>query len=390
MNILFLSREYPPLLNGGVGTYVYEMARLLAKANHGAFVITESPGAPQRGIEEGVHVWRIRPMQNRWLRLAQPHLPGFIERLEYSQSVARTMKALFREHPIDLVESCEARAEGFWYYLAHKKPPLLVKLHTPERLVYKLNHDPMSLDRRWIEYLEEWWLTHANQLTGLSQAIVQLSKENYPLDSKPIPVVPNPIDSEVFRPGNPSDCEKTVLYAGRLELRKGVHILLRAIPLVLAQVPGVKFLLVGADCGMKKFLEQKIKEFQIEESVVMIDQVPRKDLIRYYHETQICVVPSLWENHPYALLEAMACGKAVIASAIGGITEIIRDKVNGYLVPAGSYLRLAQAIALLLHDNHLRQTIGQNARRHLEEHYAAARLLEKNLKIYREVVAHAS
>ncbi|MFH0876849.1 MAG: glycosyltransferase family 4 protein [Candidatus Omnitrophota bacterium] len=387
MNILFLSREYPPLVNGGVGTYVHEMSRLLTKAGHGAFVISESPGMPQRNIEEGVHVWRIKPTRNPWLRLAQPHVPGFIQRLEYSKSASQAMREIMREHRIDLVESCEARAEGFWYYLTHRNPPLVIKLHTPERLVYKLNHDPESLDRRWIECLEEWWIKRAGQLTGLSQAIVQQTRQDYGLDGKQIPVVGNPIDSELFHPGQiKRDAQKTVLYAGRLELRKGVHVLLRAIPLVLAQIPEAKFLFIGADCGMKKLLGQKIDEWGISKSVELIDQVPRKDLVGYYQEAGLCVVPSLWENHPYAVLEAMACGKAVVASAIGGITEIIQDNQNGLLVPAGSHMRLAESIVSLLRDSILCQRIGQNACRHIEEAYAPQRLLNTNLKIYNEAI----
>jgi glycosyltransferase involved in cell wall biosynthesis len=283
------------------------------------------------------------------------------------------------------VESCEARAEGFWYYLFKNKPPLVVKLHTPEGVVYKLNRDPLTKDRNLIERLEEWWICRANKLIGLSKSIVELTQNYYKVKFNGIPIVLNPIDINIFKPKNILNNKGYILYVGRLEFRKGVHVLAKTIPFVLKNNPQVKFIFIGSDCGMKDYLKNKIEESGSKKSVEFIDQLNRDNLISYYQQSAICIFPSLWENHPYVILEAMACGRPVIASNVGGIPEIIKDRVNGILVPAGSTLGLTDAIIEVLTDKRLRETLGINARKFIEEQYPPEKVTQKTLNIYKEL-----
>lgn len=387
MNILFLSRDYPPLQVGGVGTYVHEISRLLAKMGHRVYVITGALDGPLEYIDEGVHVVRIRAAVLRLPDGLSSKIRGTLERIAYSISVSKKIEELSRRHTIDIIEGCEARAEGFWFYLFHTQPPLVVKLHTPESIVYALDRVPMSLDFRCIRALEEWWILRARTRIGLSRNIVDLTSRYFNISLRNIPVVENPLDIDFFKP-DPSvkPIPRRVLFTGRLEFRKGVHVLIRAVPLVLEKIPDATFLFLGSDCGVKDYVQKKSRELGIEHAVILMDQVPRDQMAEYYRQCQVCVVPSLWENHPYAILEAMACGRTVIASKIGGIPEIIQDGLNGMLVPAGSFVSLASAIENVLRDEALNERLSRNARHYIERNYDPQYVALKNLAIYKTLL----
>lgn len=386
MNILFLSRDYPPNLIGGVGIYVYEASRILAKMRHKVFVITGAVEHPLEYVDQGVRIFRVRSKKQRIFDPLRDKLNGFIERLEYSWAVSKKIIEVVSKYKIDIIESSEARAEGFWYYFIRNNPPLVVKLHTPEGLVYKLNRDPLTHDRQLIEKLEEWWICRANRLIGLSRPIVSLTQNYYRIKSNNLPIVSNPIDTDKFKPAHLAGDKGYILYAGRLEYRKGVHVLIRSIPLVLKRFPQAKFIFIGSDCGMGQYLQAKVNESGIQNAVEFIEQVQRDSMVSYYQQCAFCVVPSLWENHPYVILEAMACGKPVIASDAGGIPEIIKDGINGLLVSPGSVADLADRIVRLLNDRDMRDRLGDSSRRYIEEQYASVKVVQKTLDIYKELV----
>ncbi|MDD4939404.1 MAG: glycosyltransferase family 4 protein [Candidatus Omnitrophica bacterium] len=241
----------------------------------------------------------------------------------------------------------------------------------------------MTKERWLIERLEEWWIRRANRTVGLSSAIVDLTRTYYKIRLNNIPIVANPIDSSVFNTKEAAHNKGYVLYVGRLEYRKGVQVLIRAIPKVLEKLPQTKFLFIGSDCGMKHYLLDKTQELGIKVSVDFIDQVSRQELVSYYRQSALCVVPSIWENHPYVVLEAMACGKPVIATAAGGIPEIVKDKFNGLLVPPGSVLSLKDSIVELLTNEEMRETLGKNARKYIEDKYGRGQVIRHTLDIYK-------
>lgn len=388
MNILFLSKDYPPNLIGGVGVYVLEMSRLLAKMGHKVYVITQAVEYPCKYIDCGVMVFRVKPQRLKFLDIIRSKLPATIERLEYSYAVAKKMKELMRRYKIDIVESSEARFEGFWHFLFSRNPKLVIKLHTPESVALKLDNVYPDLDFRVRSALEKWWINKADKIIGLTQAIKDLVARYYNISSNGMPIVPNPIDIDFFKPREHKIAKSNpvVLYAGRLEFRKGVHVLMRAIHRVLKKIPEAKFIFIGKDSGMKPYLINKIKDTNSSENVLIIEGMPRYKLKEFYQESSLCVLPSLWENHPYTCLEAMACGKPVIATNIGGYPEIIQNGFNGFLVEAGSSKELAEAILKLLSDATLCENLGKNARKTIESRYRSVEIAQRMVSIYSELL----
>ena len=390
MKIAFLSKDYPPDLIGGVGTYIYEISRLLAKIGHTVFVVTCAKDIPLEYNDAGVTIFRVKAKRLKILDQLRTKIGGLIERLEYSLAVSGKIDEIVKHYGLDLIETSEARAEGFWYYLFHKHPPLIIKLHTPETFAFALDHTPDTLDYRLIKSLEEYWLQKASRKIGLSRDVVELTARHFKIHLGNVPSVPNPIDTNFFKPAHDlllNDFPH-ILYVGRLEFRKGIHTLIRAFSYLQDFLPQARLTLIGADCGMKGYLFEKIAKLKYPDRVIWIDQIPRENLLEHYQHSSVCVVPSIWENYPYVCLEAMACAKPVIASDIGGLSTMIRHGENGLLFTPGSSRQLAQSLVHLLKNPQLMDKLGKAARKSIEEKYAPQIIAKATLQVYESLLKH--
>jgi glycosyltransferase involved in cell wall biosynthesis len=122
---------------------------------------------------------------------------------------------------------------------------------------------------------------------------------------------------------------------------------------------------------------------------LVFEQVPRDQLAQRYRLAAVVVMASRWENFPYALLEAMACGTPVVATRTGGLPEMVSDGVNGILVSQQDAGGLADAICQLLENPELRSQMGANARRVAEERFSVERVVPKMIETYQTVLGVA-
>ncbi len=385
MKICFLSRDYPPYLLGGVGSYTFDLARTLVKLGHQVHVITQTAGAESELLEDGVLVSRVKPIRLRFLSLFKELLPETCERLEYSWAVSRKLRQLVKKYDIEIVESCEARFEGFWYYLFHRKPRLVVKLHTPESIVFKIDRIPADLDIRIKDVLETWWMFTAHALIPVTRAVAELVARHYKIKPPLIPPTYYPVDSERFRPNGRkrSNLCPQILYAGRLEIRKGVMDLLEAIPLVLKEFPTAHFNFVGGDAGVRHLMDRRIPELGCAGNMTFTDQVDRHGMVKYYQGADLCVFPSLWENFAFVALEAMACGETVVATRVGGFVEMIEDGVSGVLCNPEDAQDLAAKIIQVLKDRESNERMGREARKKMVETYSMEKKAQQMVEIYK-------
>lgn len=163
----------------------------------------------------------------------------------------------------------------------------------------------------------------------------------------------------------------TVAYAGRLFPKKGVGVLVRAMAIVLRQLPQSRLLIAG-DGPEREPAERLVAELGIGTQVTFLGHRPRDDLERDLAGAWVQAVPSVWEE-PFGLVgaEAMMRGTAVVVSDAGGLSEYVTDGVNGLKVPLNDPLALAQALLRLLHDRALAERLGRAGRA-----FAMARLSE--------------
>jgi glycosyltransferase involved in cell wall biosynthesis len=123
----------------------------------------------------------------------------------------------------------------------------------------------------------------------------------------------------------------------------------------------------------------------IEKDVVLAGE--RRDVYDLINAMDVFVLPSLHEGIPMVLLEALASGKPVVASRVGGIPEVIRDGIDGLLVPAGDAVALSKTVDGLLKDRSTAERLGRAGRIRVESEFAAPRMAQKTLELYRAVMS---
>ena len=182
-------------------------------------------------------------------------------------------------------------------------------------------------------------------------------------------VVPYGIDLRPFQRAarrrrlKPGGAPVIVAYLGYLGLHKGVEYLVRAAAQV-RRKDRIRILVAGGtkDVRYAAYLQALIRQLSLEGIVHLVPGIPHARVARWYHQIDVLVLPSIWpENQPVTILEAMASGLPVIASAVGGVPEMIRHGETGWLVPRADAQALADAMDRLVDDPGLRERIGRQA-----------------------------
>jgi glycosyltransferase involved in cell wall biosynthesis len=169
---------------------------------------------------------------------------------------------------------------------------------------------------------------------------------------------------------------------GRLHRAKGIGDLIRAMPTIVAASPKVRFLLVG---GSYLWWPPMVEKLGLEDRCVFTGTVP--DVIDFLGLIDVVVFPTLREAFSLAILEAMCSGRAVVATRVGGIPELIHHEVNGLLVDPERPDQLAEAVLRLLHDVDLRRTLAIQGQKSATEIFTKDRCLDGTERVYRKVLA---
>lgn len=206
--------------------------------------------------------------------------------------------------------------------------------------------------------------------------------------------IPNFIDSSQFFPA--SDDEKlkakeriglkdykVVTFSGRLIERKGIDFLLESWRDVARQCPDAKLLLLG-DGPLFENMKKKAADLGIGNSVIFQGYVHR--ITDFLHATDVFVLPSFQEGMPNSLLEAMACGLSVVATKIGGVVDVIKDKENGLLTLPDDSKDLAEKILILLRDKVLGKHISSNALKTIKDCYYLDGIIRRYMDLYEDMV----
>lgn len=169
---------------------------------------------------------------------------------------------------------------------------------------------------------------------------------------------------------------------GRYCLQKGHRYLIEAAPAILASVPNAKFLLIGGG-ELQDDIVRRVRAAGLLGAFRI--HPPINDIYPLYAALDLFVLPSLWEGLPYSLLEAMAHSRAIVASAVGGIPEVIHDEVNGRLVAARDVPALIEATIALLKSPPARIALGHAARTTLCARFQRHTMLARIQNIYRQI-----
>lgn len=172
--------------------------------------------------------------------------------------------------------------------------------------------------------------------------------------------------------------ENFILFAGRIEYYKGLKYLIKAMKIINEKVDIT--LIIAGDGKERKKMEELSEKINIKAK--FIGKVKHEDMSRLYQKAAIVCVPSLADNSPITIYEAMSYGVPVIASNVCGISDLINDGVDGFLVKPKNSSEIAKKIMTLLSDEKLRKTMGRNARIKAEKEFNKEKHINKILEIY--------
>lgn len=285
---------------------------------------------------------------------------------------------IFREKKIDILHTYlfHANVLGRMVGRLAKVPVIISSIRVMESRRHHL----------WIDWLTNWMV---DAETCVCEAVRKFTMERVGIRPDKLVTIPNGIDVREYNLDIDLGGEKRKLHIesnypvlgvmGRLHEQKGYIYLLRAMVKIVKKYPRTILLVVG-DGPLRKRLEGECAKLGINEAVKFLGF--RKDIKELMTLMDVFVLPSLWEGMPNVLLEAMALGRPVVATRVGGAEELIEDGVTGLLVPPADEGTLAEAIINILTREDKGKKLSEIAKREVERRFALEDTIEKTERLY--------
>ncbi|WP_346712001.1 glycosyltransferase family 4 protein [Phocaeicola plebeius] len=394
MHICFVCREYvPSLRGGGIASYIKEMAHGLSEKGYKVTVICASDDTRKESTYQDGRVNVIRLRGGDFL-IPEKESPTILKKFRtfyrfYSYR-KRVLKTILRLKDIDIIEVPEYGAEG--YYLNKLSIPVITRLHTPMLLdhfyfnIQKLNKN--NWHYYWQGLQEFKQMKQAKYITSCSTSLKEWSSKFLGIQSNKIQVIYNPIQTSrwVLKTNHLQNLSvKTILFAGTICDWKGCGDLAEACQMLQlnTQMP-FELHLVGKTGIYAEELQKKYGRYPW---FKLIGKIPREELMKRYAEADVICFPSWWENMPMVCIEAMLCGGIVIGSNSGGMSEIISNEENGFLIPPHQPKILAKTIQKAINlSEQQRQEISQNAQKRIRDDFSMDTILQQTISYYQQVI----
>lgn len=394
MHICFVCREYiPSLRGGGIASYIKEMAHGLCEKGHKVTVICASDDTREESTYQDKKVEVIRLKGGDFLipeKESTSILKKFRTFYRFFSYRRRILETILKLKDIDIIEVPEYGAEG--YYLNKLPIPVITRLHTPMLLdhfyfnIQKLNKN--NWHYYWQGLQEFKQMKQAKYITSCSTSLKEWSSKFLGIQSNKIQVIYNPIQTSrwVLKTNHLQNLSvKTILFAGTICDWKGCGDLAEACQMLQlnTQMP-FELHLVGKTGIYAEELQKKYGRYPW---FKLIGKIPREELMKRYAEADVICFPSWWENMPMVCIEAMLCGGIVIGSNSGGMSEIISNEENGFLIPPHQPKILAKTIQKAINlSEQRRQEISQNAQKRIRDDFSMDTILQQTISYYQQVI----
>jgi hypothetical protein len=394
LTVVLVSQDYPPDHGGGIATFNKDLATGLAALGHIVLVVSQSRDIDRVDVEDGVWVHRILIRDIPPSPSAIPYaVPSHI--WNWTATALDEVRRIATHRPIDVVEApiwdCQGAAfllDGDW--------PLVTSLQTSLHFFLE-SHPELKADASWMASfgtpmlrLEQQIMQQSNAVRSISRAIKLDIEQAYGFRFDEGQAVVAPLGLAAHTAHHAAEEGTTVLFVGRLEHRKGIDVLLAAVPLVLAEEPTVRFRIIGdtslpgpdGKTTYQAGFTASPAGRKFRASVQFDGKVDDEALQAAYASCSLFVAPSRYESFGLIFLEAMREGKPVIGCSIGGMPEIIGQDETGLLVPPGDADALAQAILRLVRSPDMRARLGRRGREVFEARFTAAHMAGQSVELY--------
>lgn len=324
-------------------------------------------------------------------------LKGLARWIPLGLAYDKAIKKISKSYDIDLIHYTDFRDALF----CSSNKPIIANVNDTytmklENLTYYKRHY-IDWAARYLFYrvshqLEKCFINKVRLLMANSQFTLNTIASTYPSISSKVRLIYKSIDSTPYIQQRQmgingitrSTTHPTVLFVGTNMQRKGIITLLNAANDILTQVPECNFLIVGEDKYLSKY-KKIAQENDVIAKMEFLGHRSQNELYSIYHQASIFVLPSLTEAFGVVILEAIAAGAVPVASNIGGIPEIIRDEVNGLLVPPDNPEALASAIIRLFKNPDLMEILRSNGKQTLDR-FSHEEMVYKTIDIYDQLI----
>jgi glycosyltransferase involved in cell wall biosynthesis len=381
---------------GGIASHFADLAAGLLELGHDVRAVVLANDGPEFNLPSeltGLRILRVPTEMPRWLhqlarwRWRAHSIAGLWHR---SRRAAAVLRQAHAREPFDAIETTSSGLLAMAYLSDRTRPPVVTRVSTLSRqLVHHSGTRPAWNERREDRWEKKLVRDSDVILTHTRQHQAEIGREwGWAADS--IRIIPHGIAvppwSEVisFRPGE----RKRLLFVGRCETRKGIDVLLQALPEVLAALPAVDCEIIGSDAGdywQNTWLARAPAELR--GRVRFCGGLSDEAVKQAYRQCDLFVAPSLYESFGLIYVEAMAWSKAVVGGRTGGVPEVVADGQTGRLVTPGSVAELSAALIDLLTDDDRRTAWGRSGRQRVEALFSRSALAQASAALYAKMAA---
>lgn len=368
MKILAISHEFPPIGGGGANA-CYFLTKGFVERGHEVTLITANyQGMPEKEVMNGVQIMRVNS-----LRKHKEHC-SFKEMLSY----------LFKAYPVAKKMQKENRYDICLIFFGIPSGPIGYMLKKKYKLPYVIRFgggDVPGFQERFTKVykliapaIKMIW-KKADARIANSQGLKDMALKFY--DKKSFDIIPNGVDTEVFYPIEKADSDEfKILFVSRLIERKGLQFIIPQLQKIQDSTEKKVKLVVVGDGPYREQLETITREYKVADMVEFVGQKNKKEIVQFYQNADLFILPSAKEGMPNVVLEAMACGLPIIMTPCEGSKELVQD--NGYILLTSE---MGEKIQQLLRNKEMLQKLGHNSRRIVEEQFCWGHVVENYLTL---------
>jgi glycosyltransferase involved in cell wall biosynthesis len=375
MNLCYVCPEYPPLVRnfGGLGVILQFEAEWFARHGHSVKAVCQTSEKPVGQYQyDGVSVEVIAPS-------TLPKLGAIWGRMQVARSVRR---CLGRSPGVVVCADY-----GGHFLMKPARQPLAVHMQGCASLHALQQGKTIHPKTR---FFERRTVQCADGVRAASAFASRLTLQALNIPDKQMVVIPNPVDTSFFSP-NPSGVDThEILFVGKLCELKGLSVLGRAIGEVFERVPKARLVMVGHDTAedgkstKERFLSLVAEKHR--SRIEFIERLSRAEVAARIRQAGVLVLPSYAETFPLVVLEAMACGRPVVASNRGGIPEAVEDDRTGLLADPSRPESFTKALLELLQQSSKADAMGQEARRVAETRFSPDAIFSQLREFYEDLL----
>ena len=372
IKVLMIIGLYYPVI-GGAEKECQKLAEALSRKGVKVMVLTQYfDDLPEFEVINGVEIYRK-------IKASRPWAPTYL------LSVIKFL--IDRKDKYDIIQCF-----GIYFYTTAS---IIVKFLFKKRVINRIENagiketgeygDLNRIKRIKFGFLIDGLWRKVDRLIAISRGIYK-ELRNRGVKDKSIVYIPNSVDTERFVPATNKkswDSKIDLIFVGRLAKPKGVDILLKAIRILIDQNFDISLSIVG-DGPLKEELQHLTYKLGISSFVSFKGN--QKDVLPFYHNSHILVMPSNWEGLPLVLLEGMACGLPIVATDIEGIHEGIEDGANGLLFSPGNSIQLSEKIKFLIEHPDKAIEMGKIGREKALKNFSLISIVDKYIELYRSLL----